>query len=118
MAAATRVTGGAPSTGVSFLSGGSGPNQNGQWTFSIPTADGYGSYLSGFGTLFVAPTGPNCPSVADGNPAHRDSTFDLEYAAPGSVVVDPTGPPGSMLMAYEALMLFQETVLRPLSIFA
>ena len=28
--------------------------------------------------------------------------FDLNYAAPGSVVQDPTRPPGNMMMFYEA----------------
>jgi hypothetical protein len=98
---ATRVKGGAPSTGVTVLSGGSGPNANGQWTMDFAKTDGYGSYASGYGTIFVAPNGPNCPTVADGNPAHQDSTFDLTYAAPGSVVIDPTSPPGNLLMVYE-----------------
>ncbi|MGD0947978.1 MAG: DUF4185 domain-containing protein [Candidatus Binatia bacterium] len=98
---ASRVEGGAPSTGVVVLSGGSGPDKNGQWTLDFPKTDGYGSYGSGYGTIFVAPTGPNCPTVADGNPAHQDSTFDLTYAAPGSLVVDPTSPPGNLLMVYE-----------------
>ena len=98
---ATRAKGGAPSTGVVVLSGGSGPDKNGQWTMDFAKADGYGSYASAYGTVFVAPTGPNCPTVADGNPAHQDQTFDLTYAAPGSVVVDPTSGPGNLLMVYE-----------------
>ncbi|HEV1285761.1 MAG TPA: hypothetical protein VNU44_10630 [Bryobacteraceae bacterium] len=98
---ASRVAGGAASTGAVVLSGGAGPAKNGQWTFNLPTTDGYGSYASGFGTLFVAPTGPNCPTVADGSPAHQDTTFDLTYAAPGSVVVDPTAAAGALLMVYE-----------------
>ncbi len=98
---ATQVAGGAPSTGVVVLSGGSGPGKNGQWTLDFAKTDGYGSYASGYGTIFVAPTAPNCPTAADGNPAHQDSTFDLTYAAPGSVVTDPTGPAGSLLMVYE-----------------
>ena len=32
----------------------------------------------------------------------RASEFDLNYAAPGSVVQDPTRPPGNMMMFYEA----------------
>jgi hypothetical protein len=31
-----------------------------------------------------------------------DPEFDLNYAAPGSVLHDPTGPPGSYMMIYEA----------------
>jgi hypothetical protein len=46
---------------------------------------------------------PNCPTVAQ--PRLQDPTFDLNYADPGSVVIDPTNPsnagPGSVLMIYE-----------------
>jgi hypothetical protein len=93
-----------PEIGALFLSGGSGPGKNGQWTFDFPITDAYGSYRSGFGHVFVAPlAGGHCPAVADGNPAHQDPTFDLNYAAPGSVVLDPTAPPGSLLMIYEGV---------------
>ena len=88
--------------GVTVLSGGAGPAQNGQWTLNIPTADGYGNYSSGFGPVFeTAMRGGVCPTVADGNPAHQDQTFDLHYASAGSVMMDPTGAPGSLLMIYE-----------------
>ena len=92
------------STGIGavVLSGGSGPDGNGQWTFDYPEADGYGFYPAGFGQVFRGPFPQGkCPVVADGNPAHQDQTFDLGYAAPGSIVKDPTGPPGSVLMVYE-----------------
>jgi hypothetical protein len=90
--------------GLVVLSGGSGPDKNGQWTFDFPTADGYGSYPSGFGHIFIAPTAEgHCPMVLDGNPAHQDQTFDLGYAAPGSVVMDPTSGPGNLLMIYEGV---------------
>ena len=88
--------------GMLVLSGGSGPDPAGQWTFDFPKADGYGSYPAGFGHLFFSPTNQgHCPNVADGNPAHQDQTFDLDYAAPGSVVKDPSSAPGSLLMVYE-----------------
>ncbi len=88
--------------GVTVLSGGAGPGKNGQWTLTIPTTDGYGSYPSGFGPVFeTAMKGGACPTVADGNPAHQDQTFDLHYASSGSVMLDPTGPAGSLLMIYE-----------------
>ncbi len=91
-----------PGIGVSVLSGGSGPNKNGQWTLNLPVADGYGSYSGGYGQVFTNPfKNTNCPTVADGNPAHQDQTFDLNYAASGSVVKDPTGSSGSVLMIYE-----------------
>lgn len=99
LASGTNLSGG---IGTVVLSGGSGPDKNGQWTFSIPKADGYGAYSGGFGQVFRQPfPEAKCPVVADGNPAHQDTTFDLDYAAPGSVVKDPTGPPGSMIMIYE-----------------
>lgn len=88
--------------GLTVLSGGAGPGKNGQWTLSIPTADGYGAYSAGFGPVFeTAMRGGVCPNVADGNPAHQDQTFDMHYASAGSVMIDPTGPPGSLLMIYE-----------------
>jgi uncharacterized protein (TIGR03437 family) len=91
-----------PDVGMTVLSGGSGPDRNGQWTFNFAAADNYGSYSLGFGTVFLAPTAQNrCPTVADGNPAHQDQTFDLNYAAPGSVVIDPTSAAGSLIMIYE-----------------
>src|ERR1051326_4303562 len=33
--------------------------------------------------------------------ADQDQTFDMHYAAGGSVVIDPTAGPGSLLMVYE-----------------
>jgi uncharacterized protein (TIGR03437 family) len=93
---------GNPGIGVSVLSGGSGPNQSGQWTLNLPQTDGYGSYTGGFGQVFnPSSKADNCPKVADGNPAHQDQTFDMHYAAPGSIVKDPTAPSGSLLMVYE-----------------
>lgn len=98
---ATRTKIGAPSTGVVVLSGGAGPGATGQWTMDFARADGYDSYPSGSGEIFVSPTSPSCPAVPDGNPAHQDQTFDLTYAAPGSVFADPTSGPGNLLMVYE-----------------
>jgi uncharacterized protein (TIGR03437 family) len=98
---ATRTQVGAPSTGVVFLSGGSGPGQNGQWTMDFAKADGYNTFPSGYGQIFVSPAGPNCPTVAGGDAAGQDQTFDLKYAASGSVVIDPTAAPGNLLMIYE-----------------
>jgi len=84
--------------GVVALSGGSGPDTNGQWTLNF--APGYGSYPEGYGQVFEAPIVQNyCPTVDDA--AHQDQTFDLTYAAAGSVVPDPTSSPGSLLMIYE-----------------
>ncbi len=95
---------GNPDIGTTVLSGGSGPNKNDQWTFDFPQTDGYGLYPNGFGQVFNPPIKDGtCPVVVDGNPAHQDQTFDIEYAAPGSVVKDPTSPPGSLLMIYEGV---------------
>src|ERR1700738_4165311 len=99
------------SSGLVALTAGQGPDANGQWTFDF--ASGYGNYPSAspspspqFGQLFLSPVNHHlCPTVADKNPAHQDQTFDLNYADPGSVVIDPTNPsnsgPGSLLMIYE-----------------
>lgn len=94
--------GGHAAIGVSVLSGGSGPDKNGQWTLDFPKADGYGSYAGGFGQVFNPSTkGDVCPAVPDGNPAHQDQTFDMHYASAGSVVKDPTAAPGSLFLIYE-----------------
>jgi uncharacterized protein (TIGR03437 family) len=95
---ATHTAAGAPSTGLVVLSGGAGPSKNGQWTLGFPSADGYGAYPAGYGQVFVSST-QNCPTVA--NAANQDQTFDQDYAAPGSVIFDPTAPSGSLLMIYE-----------------
>ena len=88
--------------GLAALSGGSGPDKNGQWTLNFSQTDGYGSYPSGFGQVFNPSTkGDVCPTVVDGNPAHQDQTFDMHYASAGSIVKDPTAAPGAMLMVYE-----------------
>lgn len=96
---ATRVQGGAPSTSLVVLSGGAGPGPNGQWTLDFAKTDGYGAYPNGlYADIFVSST-TNCPTVA--NAANQDPTFDQDYAAPGSILLDPTAAPGSMLMIYE-----------------
>ena len=89
-----------PDIGVIVLSGGKGPDKNGQWTMSF-TPD-YGNYPpEGFGAVFLAPTVQGrCPRVGDIR--NQDQTFDLGYAAPGSVVRDRTSGPGQLLMIYEA----------------
>jgi uncharacterized protein (TIGR03437 family) len=96
------------SSGLVVLTGGSGPNTHGQWTLAF--ASDFGSYSpngaagSTNGQIFVSPVEkPNCPTV--GKVAQQDQTFDLNYADPGSVLVDPTNPSnsgtGSVLMIYE-----------------
>jgi uncharacterized protein (TIGR03437 family) len=103
------ATSGYAGIGAVFLSGGTGPDKNGQWTLDFPRVDGYGSFRTNsgqtdYGQIFKSPFSElNCPTVADGNPAHQDQTFDLGYAAPGSVVRDPTSPAGSLLMIYEGV---------------
>jgi len=89
--------------GAVVASGGARPDENGQWTFDFPTADGYGYYGPGptnFGhVLFASTAHHQCSVVA--NPVDQDQTFDMNYAAPGSVVKDPTAGPGHLLMIYE-----------------
>lgn len=98
--AATRTTLN-PDTGLVVLSG-AGPNPStGQWTLNYATVDGYDSFPSGSGQIFLSAVGRGCPTVADGNPVQQDPTFDLNYAAPGSVVPDPTAGPANLLMLYE-----------------
>jgi hypothetical protein len=87
--------------GVVVLSGGSGPDGSGQWTMDFARADGYGSYPSGFGPLFLPPVGQRCPAAPGGNAAQQDQTFDLSYAAAGSVLIDSSSAPGNLLMIYE-----------------
>ncbi|MFI5167962.1 MAG: hypothetical protein ACHQQS_15240 [Thermoanaerobaculales bacterium] len=75
-----------------------GPDAHGRWTMDF--AQGYGSYSQGYGAVFRAPIiQGDCPTVAD--PTQQDQTFDLDYAAPGSIVPDPTDLPGHLLMIYE-----------------
>lgn len=94
--------------GLVVLTGGAGPDANGQWTLDY--APDYGRYKpsnsagSQNGEVFTSSVGlKNCPVVTDAT--LQDPTFDLIYAAPGSVVIDPTNPsntgPGDLLMAYE-----------------
>jgi len=87
---------------------------NFQWKMGFASADGYGTYCNNSGTnctqgtVFLPPMFQgNCPQPASppfsntNSPLPVDTTFDLSYAAAGSIVPDPTGTPGSMLMVYE-----------------
>ncbi len=86
-------------TGVVVLSGGPGPDAaTGQWTFDLPAA--YGAYETGFGQVLLSPVGRGCPAPPNGDVTQQDQTFDLNYAAAGSLVKDPTSP-GKLLMVYE-----------------
>lgn len=80
---ASRTTANPASSGLVMLSG---TVKHHQWTI-----DTTGPSPS---QIFISP-------VVHGI-AVADPTFDLNYAAPGSVLVDPTGPPGSTLMVYSA----------------
>jgi hypothetical protein len=95
-------------SGVVVLTGGSGPNADGQWTLDF--ARDFGLYQPGNlagqqngQTFLSAMDHLSCPTVRD--PAHQDQTFDLNYADPGTVVVDPTSwenrRSGNLLMIYE-----------------
>jgi len=88
--------------GITVLSGGQGPNKNGQWILDYPQSDGYGAYPTGFGQVFnTAMKGGVCPAIPDGNVKNQDQSIDIHYASAGSILLDPTGPPGSTLMIYE-----------------
>lgn len=104
---ATRTNLNPISSGVTVLSS-LGPDLNGQWTLSF--APSYGLYDmantagSRNGQVFLSPFEHNlCPSAA--SIQSQDPTFDLNYADPGSVVLDPTNPfdigAGNLLMIYE-----------------
>ena len=81
-----------PGTGLVVLAGGTGPSSSGKWTLS--RAPGYGDYGGSVGQELMAPAGNGvCPTNAD-------QTFDLDYAAPGSIVPDPRHS-GALLMVYE-----------------
>jgi hypothetical protein len=108
MAASDTKLGQGDGAGLVVLTAGAGPDANGQWTLDF--AHEYGLYKptnsigSQNGQLFLAAMGHgNCPVVS--NFALQDPTFDINYAAPGSVVIDPTNPnnsgPGNVLMIYE-----------------
>ncbi len=96
------------SSGTTVLTGGAGPGPTGQWTLDF--APDFGAYDpvgpqgSTNGQLFLSPMDHDlCPSVALLD--RQDRTFDLNYADPGSVVLDPTNRankgPGRLLMIYE-----------------
>jgi hypothetical protein len=96
------------SSGVVALTGGPGPNEKGQWTLDF--ARDYGRYFPNSpkdqqnGQVFLSPVEHrNCPSVSENK--FQDQTFDLNYADPGSIVLDPTDRankgPGSLIMIYE-----------------
>ena len=93
--------GGNAHIGVSVLSGGAGPDLLGRWTLDFSTT-GYSAYGDQFGPVFNPSTkGDVCPATPDNLATEQDETFDMHYAASGSIVKDPTAAPGSLLMVYE-----------------
>jgi hypothetical protein len=94
-------------SGLVVLTGGAGPDTRGQWTLDFPpdfdfydeTIDG--QRVQGDGQIFLSPMNRTfCPAVR--NAKNQDPTFDLNYANPGSIVVDRTSRgPGKLLMIYE-----------------
>jgi len=96
--------------GVIVLTGGTGPNAQGQWTLDY--APDYGRWwtqnLPGSQNGAVFKKGGahiHCPNAPQDNATKQDPTFDLNYALPGSLVIDPTigenAEPGNLLMIYE-----------------
>ena len=105
---ATRTLANPTSSGVVVLSS-RGPRWTGQWTLDF--APDFGLYSPGAppgyrnAQIFQSPVyHDDCPPTG-GHPAAQDRTFDLNYADPGSVLVDPTNPfntgPGRVFMIYE-----------------
>ena len=95
-------------SGLVVLTGGSGPDGSGQWTLDY--AADFGRYYpanqagSQNGQIFLsAMSHLTCPTSSD--PTKQDPTFDLNYADPGTVFVDPIiwehGSAGRLLMLYE-----------------
>jgi hypothetical protein len=87
----------------------SGPDANNQWTLDFAPTFGlynfFGPPGSRNGQLFLSPFQHDlCPTVA--HVTQQDPTFELNYADPGSVVLDPTNPfdrgTGNLIMIYEA----------------
>ena len=99
---ATRTAANPTASGLVVLSGGKGPAPSGQWTLDFAADYGNGGVP---GQIFVtAMAHASCPvNVSD--PLQQDPTFDLNYAAPASVVIDPTvrgrDGQGSLLTIYE-----------------
>ncbi len=81
---ASRVSGGTESAGAVVL------QTADLTTFTFATSLGYNPQVFSSPVAFTA-----C------NPTY-DTEFDENYAAPGSVVQDPTLPPGNLIMIYEA----------------
>ncbi len=94
-------------SGLVVLTGGHGPSVAGQWTLDFPPDfDFYnesvdGQIVQGDGQIFLSPMDrTSCPYVLDSR--EQDPTFDLNYANPGSIVVDPTSAAHRrLLMIYE-----------------
>lgn len=98
---ATRTAGTA--TGAVVLSGGAGPDKDGTWTLRFTHKDRYGKYPSGWGPVFLPVSNGTCLAVPSPLSAmNQDDTFDLNYAAPGTVVADPTKT-GRLFMVYEGV---------------
>jgi hypothetical protein len=105
---ATKTTLQQLASGLTVLTGGAGPDVHGQWTFDF--APDFGRYQpanppgSTNGQVFLAAMAHDaCPTVSDAR--FQDPTFDLNYADPGSVFIDPThwefAGPGNLFMIYE-----------------
>jgi hypothetical protein len=94
-----------PDIGMMVLSS-PGPDKHGQWIAQPAAAAGYGNYLGLPGQVFMPPLKPDwCPDLPNNNDINfirqQDQTFDLNYAAAGTVFKDPTSEAGRLLMVYE-----------------
>jgi hypothetical protein len=77
----------------------SGPDASDQWI--LQPADGYGVYPPDLGAVFLAPVAQGKCPPPNASTGLQDATFDLAYAAPGSVFRDPTSESRRLLMIYE-----------------
>lgn len=95
-------------SGLVVLTGGSGPDSNGQWTLDY--ARDFGQYSPNNppgeqnGQIFLSAMSHHiCPKSPD--PTMQDPTFDLNYADPGTIFLDSSvrsqGDRGRLLMLYE-----------------
>jgi hypothetical protein len=96
---ASRTAANSTSSGLAVLTNVADPT-NGQWTLGY--AQSFGNYGSQNGQIFLSAMAHNeCPSV--GSISAQDPTFDLNYADPGSIIINPTSPDPSrgVMMVYE-----------------
>jgi hypothetical protein len=96
---ATRAKGGAPSTSVVVLSGGTGPHKNGQWTTDFAKTDGYGAYPNGYD--FCCTHRPKLSHCRRRQPGPSGPNLRLNLRRPGIGGARTQRASVSLLMIYE-----------------